>query len=402
MPSGEDDRKHGRHAMLIAGYDQTRRLFIVRNSWGDDWGDRGYAYMPYDYVLDRRWTQNAWAIRLTTREAFDSSEPSPLALTTLPNAAPDADTGSTALVGTMANLGAQTAVHALTGSGLLAGLAGGLLAGITPGVARVVRGRDRGVFVGRDRSDEILAALRAGDPTSAGLAPMPWDDGFDEEAARAAGAPLLQTATPIAAPTVTAPAVVAVPAPPPPAPMPAPPVADFVARLPARIAAAWREAGGRAGSLGMPLTEPAAIADGNFRGTVVRFEHGAIVATSGSTDTALSAPVIFSSSEPAFARWVELGAGRSALGWPVSLVSIAAQGKVLWCTRGALIDRGERGVFAIFGTLFAYWQQLGGLSGGLGLPLEDQVVPDDPNQPQSIRLDGALLHWSASRGVWKD
>lgn len=36
--------RHGRHAMLIIGY--TGNFFIVKNSWGTDWGDQGYCYVP--------------------------------------------------------------------------------------------------------------------------------------------------------------------------------------------------------------------------------------------------------------------------------------------------------------------------------------------------------------------
>jgi hypothetical protein len=39
-PSG----RHGRHAMLITGY--IGNFFIVKNSWGTDWGDKGYCYIP--------------------------------------------------------------------------------------------------------------------------------------------------------------------------------------------------------------------------------------------------------------------------------------------------------------------------------------------------------------------
>ena len=36
--------RHGRHAMLMVGY--TGNFFILKNSWGSDWGDQGYCYVP--------------------------------------------------------------------------------------------------------------------------------------------------------------------------------------------------------------------------------------------------------------------------------------------------------------------------------------------------------------------
>lgn len=42
---------HGWHAMLCVGYSDKDRMFIVRNSWGAAWGDQGYCYIPYDYVM---------------------------------------------------------------------------------------------------------------------------------------------------------------------------------------------------------------------------------------------------------------------------------------------------------------------------------------------------------------
>jgi C1A family cysteine protease len=42
----------GGHAVMAVGYDDIKRAFIVRNSWGKAWGDAGYFYMPYAYITD--------------------------------------------------------------------------------------------------------------------------------------------------------------------------------------------------------------------------------------------------------------------------------------------------------------------------------------------------------------
>jgi len=41
----------GGHCMLIVGYDKPKQIFIVRNSWGQDWGDRGYCYIPFELMV---------------------------------------------------------------------------------------------------------------------------------------------------------------------------------------------------------------------------------------------------------------------------------------------------------------------------------------------------------------
>ena len=43
------ERMLGGHAVLAVGYDDAARLVIVRNSWGPEWGDKGYFYLPYGY-----------------------------------------------------------------------------------------------------------------------------------------------------------------------------------------------------------------------------------------------------------------------------------------------------------------------------------------------------------------
>jgi hypothetical protein len=47
---GDPVGAHGGHAMLIVGYDLAKKHFVVRNSWGDDWGDGGYCYVTADYL----------------------------------------------------------------------------------------------------------------------------------------------------------------------------------------------------------------------------------------------------------------------------------------------------------------------------------------------------------------
>ena len=45
-PSGQ----HGRHAMLIVGY--VGNYYIVKNSWGTEWGDNGYCYIPKNVLAE--------------------------------------------------------------------------------------------------------------------------------------------------------------------------------------------------------------------------------------------------------------------------------------------------------------------------------------------------------------
>ncbi len=41
----------GGHALVAVGYDDKKLAFKVRNSWGDTWGDHGYFWLPYKYLL---------------------------------------------------------------------------------------------------------------------------------------------------------------------------------------------------------------------------------------------------------------------------------------------------------------------------------------------------------------
>lgn len=53
----------GGHAVLLVGYDNRTQRFIARNSWGRNWGDRGYFYMPYNVVSNTSMSGDFWIIK---------------------------------------------------------------------------------------------------------------------------------------------------------------------------------------------------------------------------------------------------------------------------------------------------------------------------------------------------
>lgn len=59
MPA-PDEQLMGGHAVLVVGYED--RNWIVRNSWGEGWGDRGYFNLPIEYLLDNKLSGDFWAL----------------------------------------------------------------------------------------------------------------------------------------------------------------------------------------------------------------------------------------------------------------------------------------------------------------------------------------------------
>jgi C1A family cysteine protease len=64
MPLPEpDEHLLGGHAVLAVGYDDHTKTLLVRNSWGTDWGQKGYFHMPYAYIESLHLAQDFWMIR---------------------------------------------------------------------------------------------------------------------------------------------------------------------------------------------------------------------------------------------------------------------------------------------------------------------------------------------------
>ena len=61
MPTNNDNLLGG-HAVLVCGYNNSKKQWIVRNSWGSSWGDAGYFYLPYQYLTNRNLSSDAWCL----------------------------------------------------------------------------------------------------------------------------------------------------------------------------------------------------------------------------------------------------------------------------------------------------------------------------------------------------
>jgi C1A family cysteine protease len=57
------EKQLGGHAVLAVGYQDSSQTFVVRNSWGPDWGIKGYFTMPYPYLLQGTLASDFWTIR---------------------------------------------------------------------------------------------------------------------------------------------------------------------------------------------------------------------------------------------------------------------------------------------------------------------------------------------------
>jgi C1A family cysteine protease len=61
MP-GATDSPIGGHAICLVGFSDAASRYVFRNSWGASWGDGGYGYIPYQYILDATLASDFWVL----------------------------------------------------------------------------------------------------------------------------------------------------------------------------------------------------------------------------------------------------------------------------------------------------------------------------------------------------
>lgn len=57
-----DNQPQTGHSMLVVGFDDTEKTWLVRNSWGEDYGEKGYVRIPYDLAAKYVWNDDMWVL----------------------------------------------------------------------------------------------------------------------------------------------------------------------------------------------------------------------------------------------------------------------------------------------------------------------------------------------------
>jgi len=73
MPAPENgkwEEPNGAHAMLIVGFDDSKRAWIVRNSWGTGWGVQGHVFIDYDVMEQYAFQTGYWALGPFNEHAY--------------------------------------------------------------------------------------------------------------------------------------------------------------------------------------------------------------------------------------------------------------------------------------------------------------------------------------------
>src|SRR5581483_5695751 len=67
----------GGHDVVICGYDDSLACFLFRNSYGLDWGIKGYGWMPYLYATNPNLSGDFWTVQKTPLPPQPAPPPGP-------------------------------------------------------------------------------------------------------------------------------------------------------------------------------------------------------------------------------------------------------------------------------------------------------------------------------------
>lgn len=66
MPDTSNEKLLGGHSIFACGYNDNTQMIKGRNSWSDQWGDKGHFYIPYAYLTNQNMADDFWAIEAAT------------------------------------------------------------------------------------------------------------------------------------------------------------------------------------------------------------------------------------------------------------------------------------------------------------------------------------------------
>jgi C1A family cysteine protease len=62
IPDVQNEKLLGAHCVLLVGYNDSTKCFILQNSWGVSVGQGGFFKIPYQYIVDSQLSNDFWAI----------------------------------------------------------------------------------------------------------------------------------------------------------------------------------------------------------------------------------------------------------------------------------------------------------------------------------------------------
>jgi len=65
MPK-KNEKLLGGHCVVLTGYNNSTQRFNGRNSWSEQWGDKGNFTIPYNYILNPNLCDDAWVLEMET------------------------------------------------------------------------------------------------------------------------------------------------------------------------------------------------------------------------------------------------------------------------------------------------------------------------------------------------